>query len=329
MIVRGTGPAPEGTFSGDLVREIVAPIVDLVPTTDWAFVVFAPDRSVERFQSSSPGVDEAWVRHQAPVRSRPHGGYRITPLLRGLGRYASGLTLTFADQRTEFAALTLLRAAELGPFASSEIKLLVFALDWASERFSTLRLMEAQYAHGPEWVPAELDQLKDARDDSSALYVLDHEYSIVLGWSAVPEETAAIAASDTRLPLRIEQSVRELTSDWTGDPATRKTGVARPASFLMVLTQPLAGAGGFYIGVVVQLFKEPQSLTAAAGRFAMSPREAQVLALLLDGAQIPQIGARLFVTPSTVQDHIKSLLHKTSSQNRSQMIAKVLGWRHG
>jgi DNA-binding CsgD family transcriptional regulator len=311
-----------------LIREIVEPIVDLVPTTDWAFAVFAPNRSVERFHASSPGVDERWLSHQAVLRSRAHAGYRITPLLRGLGRYVSGLTLTFADLRTEFAELTLLRAADLGPFTSSEIKLLVFALDWASERLSTVRLMEAQYPHD-DWTPAELDQLKDARDASSALYVLDQDYAIVLGWSAVPEETAAIAASDTHLPRRIEHSVRDLTRTWTDDPATRKTGVARPASFLLVLTQPLAGVGGFFIGAVVQLFKESHSLTAAAGRFAMSPREAQVLALLLDGAQIPQIGERLFVTPSTVQDHIKSLLHKTSSQNRSQMIAKVLGWGGG
>ena len=89
---------------------------------------------------------------------------------------------------------------------------------------------------------------------------------------------------------------------------------------------PLAGPAGFFIGVVIQLYKEPHSLTAAAARFSLSPREAQVLVLLLDGAQIPEIAERLFITPSTVQDHIKGLLHKTSSQNRSQMIAKVLGW---
>ena len=86
------------------------------------------------------------------------------------------------------------------------------------------------------------------------------------------------------------------------------------------------GPQGFFIGVVIQLFKQPHSLTAAAAQFAMSPREAQVLALLLDGAQIPEVGERLSIAPSTVQDHIKSLLHKTSSTNRSQMIAKVLGW---
>jgi DNA-binding CsgD family transcriptional regulator len=210
--------------------------------------------------------------------------------------------------------------------------MLVFALDWMSDRFSTLRLMESLELRSAEWQPAQFDQLEVARDESSALYVLDHDYAIVLAWSAVPEEAATIATfatSETRLPARIEQSVRELTQEWTSDAATRKTGVARPLSFLTVLTQPLAGPEGWFIGVLIRLFKEPRSLTAAAGRFAMSPREAQVLALLLDGAQISEVAERLCITPSTVQDHIKSLLHRTSSQNRSQMIAKVLGWSRG
>jgi len=319
-------PAAESFLASEPTGEIVSSIVELVPASDWAFVVLAADGNVDRFVSSNAGLDEAWWKRQAPLRSRPHAGYRITPILHGLGPYSSGLTLTFADRRTEFGALTLLRTPDLGPFASSEIRLLVFALDWASERFSTLRLMESRELHGLSWEPAQLDQLKDARDDSSALYVLDQDYAIVLAWSAVPEETAAIAAAETRLPQRIEQSVRELTRGWSDDAATRTTGVARPTSFLIVLTQPLAGPAGYFIGVVIQLFKEPHSLSAAAAKFAMSPREAQVLVLLLDGAQIPEIGRRLFITPSTVQDHIKSLLHKTSSQNRSQMIAKVLGW---
>ena len=309
----------------DPARPIVEAIVDLVPVTDWAYAGLWDD-NLQRLVSSSPPLDHAWWKRSAPQRSRPHAGYRITPILHGLGRYGSGLSLTFADSRAEFGVLTLLRTNELGPFTSGEIRLLVFALDWASDRLSTLRLMEAHDLDVERAEREHLQELKDARDDASALYVLDQDYTIALAWSAVPDETAAIAAPETRLPRRIEESVRHLTRGWTTDPATRKTGVARPTPFLVVLTQPLAGPNGFFIGVMIQLFKQPHSLTAAAAQFAMSPREAQVLALLLDGAQLPEVGDRLAITPSTVQDHIKSLLHKTASRNRSQMIAKVLGW---
>jgi DNA-binding CsgD family transcriptional regulator len=312
----------------DPARTIVTAIVDLVPVSEWAFAGLV-DGSVEGFVSSNAVLDAAWWKRHARPAQRAHAGYGIAPILRGLGPFAGGLNLTFADQRAEFGVLTLLRTSELGPFTSGEIRLLVFALDWASERLSTRRLMEAGELADEGAEREHLEGLKDARDESSALYVLDQEYGIVLAWSAVPDETAAIAASETRLPKRIEESVRQLTRGWTTDPATRRTGAARPTPFLVVLTQPLVGPNGFFIGVVIQLFKQPHSLTAAAAQFAMSPREAQVLALLLNGAQIPEVGVRLSITPSTVQDHIKSLLHKTTSKNRSQMIAKVLGWGRG
>ncbi len=309
----------------DPARDIVGSIVDLVQVSEWAFAGLA-EGSLERFTASSATLDREWWKRRAAPETHARAGYRIAPVTHGLGRFASGLMLTFADRRTQFGVLTLLRTAELGPFTSGEIRLLVFALGWASERLSTRRLMEAHELEEERAERDHLEELKDARDDGSALYVLDQDYAIALAWSAVPEETAAVAASETRLPHRIEQSVRRLTRNWSADPATRTTGVARPTPFLVVLTQPLAGQGGYFIGVVIQLFKQPHSLTAAAAQFAMSPREAQVLALLLDGAQIPEVGERLSIAPSTVQDHIKSLLHKTSSTNRSQMIAKVLGW---
>ncbi len=312
----------------DPAREVVASILELVPVSSWAFAATAPDGSLDRIVSSS-GRDEGWWTKRGPLEGRTNAGYRITPILRGLGSYAAGLTLTFADRRTEFGALTLLRDAELGPFSSSEIRVLVFALDWASEHFSTLRLMEAHAHDDAHREHERVAQIKDDRDERSAFYVLDESYRIALAWTAVPEEAAAVVVPATRLPERIEAAVRELTRGWTDDPATRNTGIARPTAFLVVLTQPLAGPAGQAIGVVIQLFKRQHSLTAAAAQFAMSPREAQVLALVLDGAQIPEIGERLFITSSTVQDHIKSLLHKTGSKNRSHMIAQVLGWGAG
>jgi DNA-binding CsgD family transcriptional regulator len=316
----------ERFFPADPARDIVPSIVQVVPVSDWAFASFTADGDPELFFASTPALDRRWWAQQVPHHTRGQAGYRIGPVLHGLGNYASGVALTFADRRTEFGTLTLLRTRELGPFSSAEIRLLVFALDWASERLSSERLMEAQEEPDRRRAGEHLEVLKEARDDTSALYVLDGDFSIVLGWSELPEEIAAMAVSATRLPSRIEQAVRELTCDWTAEPATRKTGVARPSPFLMVLTQPLVGPSGYFIGVVVQLYREPHSLIAAAARFAMSPREAQVLVHLLEGSQIPEIGERLFITSSTVQDHIKSLLHKTGSKNRSHMIAQVLGW---
>jgi len=53
--------------------------------------------------------------------------------------------------------------------------------------------------------------------------------------------------------------------------------------------------------------------SAPAARYHISPRELQVLALLLDGAKLEEIGNQLSITSSTVQDHIKSMVDKTAA----------------
>jgi DNA-binding CsgD family transcriptional regulator len=88
----------------------------------------------------------------------------------------------------------------------------------------------------------------------------------------------------------------------------------------------MTGPSGLFIGVRIDRFRPPNSLTGPASRFHISPREVQVLALLLDGRRLDEIAKQLFITSSTVQDHIKSMLDKTDSRNRNELIARVLGW---
>lgn len=102
--------------------------------------------------------------------------------------------------------------------------------------------------------------------------------------------------------------------------------MARPVPFLVLRTRPMAGPAGLFIGVSLERSKVEHSLTDAADRFRISPREVQVLALLLDGRQLNEIAEQLHIASSTVQDHIKSLLEKTATDNRSEMLGKVLGW---
>ena len=122
----------------------------------------------------------------------------------------------------------------------------------------------------------------------------------------------------------MEKTVRELTAAWSS--GEQQSAVARPVPFLVVRTQPMSGPAGLFIGVHIDRFPQPNSLTGAASKFHISPREVQVLALLLDGNNLDEIAEHLYITSSTVQDHIKSMLDKTESGNRSELIARVLGW---
>ena len=306
-------------------------ITRVVHASHWSFARVGPSGNVVALLSSAGGNRAELTRLARDEfrrqRTKGKAGSRIAATLGNLGNFASGITLLFADARTDFGILTLLRTSELGPFTSSEISMLTFALDAASERFSALRLQPNPPDPAEQPVHPETAHAQDSSD--GAFYVLDEDLQIVLAWTSEDQRRIALTGLHTRiaerLPRVLEETVRELTAGWTGD-ATKEPGVGHPVPFLVVRTQPMSGPAGLFIGVRIDRFQPPNSLTGAAERFHISPRELQVLALLLDGNRLDEIGLQLHITSSTVQDHIKSMLDKTESRNRSELIGRVLGW---
>jgi DNA-binding CsgD family transcriptional regulator len=309
---------------------IVMAILRVVPASRWAFARPADDGELGNLLGSgeNDGALAELTSEVSRQREKAKMGPRIAATLGPLGIYESGVTLLFADHRATFGILTLLRTPELGPFTSGEIAMLTLALDSASEQLHTLRLHAGAHARpttGPH--DAAPDALENPEGES---YVLDSDLQIVMTWTSQDQRRAALTGLrmriSERLPAVLEDTVRALISGWQSDPATRLSGVARPVPFLVVRTQPVRGAAGLFIGVRIERFKSPHSLVVPAARFRISPRELEVLGLLLDGAKLDEIGETLNITTSTVQDHIKSMVDKTGSRNRTELIARVLGW---
>jgi DNA-binding CsgD family transcriptional regulator len=306
---------------------ILAEILGIVPVSRWSFARVAPSGAiVSVFGSHASGKGVARLTDEFRLqREKAPTGPRIAATLGSLDEYDSGITLLFADARAHFGILTLLRTAELGPFSSSEIRMLTFALDALSEHLSTLRLQPPARTAATQPAPHDT-RVPPAPEE--AFYILNSDLEIILAWSAEDQRRIALTGLHTRiaerLPVVLEETVRTMTSAWSGGSANASG--ARPVSFLVVRTQPMSGPAGLFIGVRIDRFQPPNSLTGAASRFHISPREVQVLALLLDGNHLDQIADRLSITSSTVQDHIGSMLGKTESRNRSELIARVLGW---
>lgn len=319
----------------DPIHSIVKAILELVPVSHWSFARFKTDGDADQLLSSAGNGEEfRKLRKQYVLqRERAPGGPSIAATVASSGPYSSGLALLFADVRARFGMLSMLRTEALGPFTSSEIRALTFALDAASDRLSELRLMESQderlAGFRLESSAAETRGTTVA-ESSTAHYILNLQFEIVLAWTLENERRVAVTPLQmplqNRLPLILQEAVRELTASWTNDVASQQIGTARPVPFLVVRTRPMSGAAGLFIGVTVERSKPGRSLTGAAARYSISPREVQVLALLLDGLHLSEIAERLHITSSTVQDHIKHLLEKTDTHNRAEMTAKILGW---
>jgi len=58
----------------------------------------------------------------------------------------------------------------------------------------------------------------------------------------------------------------------------------------------------------------------------ISPREADVLRLVIDGLANKEIAAQLHLSHRTVEKHVESLLRKTGARSRTQLMATVSTW---
>jgi DNA-binding NarL/FixJ family response regulator len=75
-----------------------------------------------------------------------------------------------------------------------------------------------------------------------------------------------------------------------------------------------------------------QALVEAAGRPAslievLTPRETQVLALMVEGLTNLQIGQQLGITESTTKSHVSTIIAKLGVASRTEAVAVAL--RHG
>ena len=321
---------PDPLAETDPAYPIVAAILRVVPASRWAFARPEADGHLAHLLGSRKnGGELAELQDEnSRQRSKVKYGSRIAAMLGPLGDYESGVTLLFADGRENFGILTLLRTSELGPFTSSEITVLTLALDASSERLSALLLNPRTRTHSTAEDRVEMPYPVEHSDGEH--YILDRDLQIVMTWTSQQQRRAALTGLRLRLaerlPRVLEDTVRELIAGWQNDTDTRLPGVARPVPFLVVRTEPVVGPMGLFIGVRVDRAQPSHSLARPAARFHISTRELEVLALLLDGIKVEEIAEILNITASTVQDHIRSMIDKTESRNRSELIARVLGW---
>ena len=79
--------------------------------------------------------------------------------------------------------------------------------------------------------------------------------------------------------------------------------------------------GGGRVAVVLQPATTDQLLPVIAAWHDLTPRQMDVLHLLLQGHSIKQIARRLGLSPHTVEDHLKTLYRKTGTNSHQELIA--------
>jgi DNA-binding CsgD family transcriptional regulator len=172
--------------------------------------------------------------------------------------------------------------------------------------------------------PQRNDDVVLSRQQRIRVIVIDRGLRIVAAQSDARRMLVEIepAATD-RLPSAIAALVREWLA---GGARTDMRGAV--AGRYIVMAMCLEGFPEL-IALVLEPVSTREHLRVAAARFGLSRREVDVLRLLLEGDSAYEVAQRLEIAESTVGDYIKRIFAKTRVRNRSEMIAKCLGWHLG
>ena len=91
----------------------------------------------------------------------------------------------------------------------------------------------------------------------------------------------------------------------------------------------LDGSAGRHLLLVFERVERKDAVQHNLERYALSPREREVVMLVLYGYSNRRIADQLFLTEYTVEDHFKRVFAKLGVRSRTALAAKILGWHTG
>jgi DNA-binding CsgD family transcriptional regulator len=77
------------------------------------------------------------------------------------------------------------------------------------------------------------------------------------------------------------------------------------------------------VAVIVTPARSAEVAPLIVDAYGLTARERQVLQLITRGLSTNEVAATLWVTPYTVQDHLKSIFEKTGARSRRELVGRL------
>jgi DNA-binding CsgD family transcriptional regulator len=234
---------------------------------------------------------------EATRRRWTSNSYARSVLYNGLGRYEDARDAAWEAMRPDPIGYGTFLVPELAEAASrtADEALLKYALEWLSER---TRVLSSGWASGIE---ARVRALSSMGEDADRLYRKSIEH-----------------LSGTRARLELARS-RLLYGEWLRRERRRVDARGQLRTALEQLTE---------IGAEAFARRAERELLATGARARkrtvetvdqLTPQEAQIARLAADGHTNREIAAQLFISPSTVEYHLRKVFRKLDVKSRTRL----------
>jgi DNA-binding CsgD family transcriptional regulator len=313
-------PHTAARIRGTVATRIVAELATrLAGGESWDFAAFGRDDEIIVTGSSTPSAaDVAMLR--AEVRLQRFAGTPLphvsTPLASEQRRY---LYVIFGEFGDRIAILRVIRAASAKPFVARD--------GGGIERF--FRQHAEPIAAAIFDINGEETERLAARRAAPIAFTIDTNGSLLSTIDEVEGEPSSLRTHlmprNGEVPIVLRAAIAELLE--------RHHAGAGPSDLVSILPFALIRLAPLRSRVLpaaflvtIEWLRSRASLEVTAAQYSISKRELQVLSAMLRGAAVAEIGAELSISESTVVFHLKRMLKKTLSKNRTELAARMLGW---
>ncbi|WP_210583712.1 helix-turn-helix transcriptional regulator [Streptomyces sp. GESEQ-35] len=116
-------------------------------------------------------------------------------------------------------------------------------------------------------------------------------------------------------------TVAEHARGGAGDASVRVRGES--GVWVEVHASPVSGGAPGRIAVILQSATAPSVAPLLSAAYGLTARERELVDLVLQGCGTGEIATRLFISPHTVQGHLKSIFAKTGVRSRRELVTRV------
>ena len=154
------------------------------------------------------------------------------------------------------------------------------------------------------------------------MLVLAEDSTIEAADAAARQLLDELGGDGATLPLAIESVA--LRARATGREGIARARVrTRAGRWLLVRGSMLGDGPDARAAVILEPARSPELAPLIAAAYALTPRERAVTQLVAQGLSTSEIAGRLFLSPYTVQDHLKAIFEKAGVGTRGELVARM------